>query len=276
MKSEALINKYGWTEWLCKTNFSFLVGASHPSEIIETACKHQYAGLAVNDFDGVYGLARSFISNQKQERPVKLFMGAELQLSYTPELSPLLWDSVVAIAKNKKGYQSLNQIISFSHRDSKKEVKLNLRDLHDFNLDDLIFIQPMRGRLRSQFFEETYKNRKALFKNYSLALSRHLHPVEDQYIKKQIDLAKNLKLPLVFSQDAFFHCPHQKPTSDLLNSIRSNRVFKDSQDLFFPNAERHLHSLEDLENIYSPLPDYEQALIHSNHLAKSIDFHFRI
>lgn len=274
MKSEALINKYGWTEWLCKTNFSFLVGASHPSEIIETACKHQYAGLAVNDFDGVYGLARSFISNQKQERPVKLFMGAELQLSYTPELSPLLWDSVVAIAKNKKGYQSLNQIISFSHRDSKKEVKLNLRDLHDFNLDDLIFIQPMRGRLRSQFFEETYKNRKALFKNYSLALSRHLHPVEDQYIKKQIDLAKNLKLPLVFSQDAFFHCPHQKPTSDLLNSIRSNRVFKDSQDLFFPNAERHLHSLEDLENIYSPLPDYEQALIHSNQLAKSIDFHF--
>ena len=47
-------------EWLCKTNFSFLQGASHPRDLIETACRLGYRSLCINDFDGTYGLARCY------------------------------------------------------------------------------------------------------------------------------------------------------------------------------------------------------------------------
>ncbi|MCB0415418.1 MAG: hypothetical protein KDD50_13870, partial [Bdellovibrionales bacterium] len=60
-----LIFKYGWNEWLCKTNFSFLMGASHPHEIMQRAWALNYSSICINDYDGVYGLARSFLDLQR-------------------------------------------------------------------------------------------------------------------------------------------------------------------------------------------------------------------
>ena len=49
-----------FNEWLCKTNFSFLQGASHPRDLVETASRLGYQSLCINDFDGAYGLARCY------------------------------------------------------------------------------------------------------------------------------------------------------------------------------------------------------------------------
>ena len=49
-----------FNEWLCKTNFSFLHGASHPRDLVERASRLGYASLCINDFDGAYGLARCY------------------------------------------------------------------------------------------------------------------------------------------------------------------------------------------------------------------------
>ena len=49
-----------YNEWLCKTNFSFLTGASHPYHLIKTASDFGYQSICVNDFDGVYGAARMY------------------------------------------------------------------------------------------------------------------------------------------------------------------------------------------------------------------------
>ncbi len=64
----SLLKKYGWTEWLCKSNFSFLCGASHPHELLERAAKLGYYGLNLCDYDGVYGLARSYRAAQRLKK----------------------------------------------------------------------------------------------------------------------------------------------------------------------------------------------------------------
>ena len=45
----------------CKSNFSFLEGASHPDELIEEAYRLGLPALAVTDRDGVYGIVRAHV-----------------------------------------------------------------------------------------------------------------------------------------------------------------------------------------------------------------------
>jgi error-prone DNA polymerase len=40
----------------CKSNFSFLEGASHPDELVEEACRLGLPAIALTDRDGVYGV----------------------------------------------------------------------------------------------------------------------------------------------------------------------------------------------------------------------------
>ena len=56
----SLLEKYGWHEWLCHTNFSFLTGASHPEEYVRKAFELNYSGLGIVDYDGVYGIVRAY------------------------------------------------------------------------------------------------------------------------------------------------------------------------------------------------------------------------
>jgi DNA polymerase III alpha subunit len=48
-----------YAELHCKTNFSFLEGASHPSELVERAADIGYAALAVTDRNSVAGVVRA-------------------------------------------------------------------------------------------------------------------------------------------------------------------------------------------------------------------------
>jgi error-prone DNA polymerase len=96
-----------YNEWLCKTNFSFLQGASHPRDLIERACRLGYQSLCINDFDGAYGLARcyrelEYLKQQHRHNGLKLNYGAEIHLQRDHDLPLLLQDTLVLIAQNQQ------------------------------------------------------------------------------------------------------------------------------------------------------------------------------
>src|SRR6476661_6372309 len=63
----------------CKSNFSFLEGASHAEELIEEAHRLGMRSLAVTDRDGVYGMVRAHV--KAKELGVQLVCGAELTVA---------------------------------------------------------------------------------------------------------------------------------------------------------------------------------------------------
>ncbi len=60
----------------CKSNFSFLEGASHPEELVETRAALGLAALALTDRDGVYGVVEAHV--KARELGVRLIVGAEV------------------------------------------------------------------------------------------------------------------------------------------------------------------------------------------------------
>src|SRR5919106_2804340 len=65
-----------YAELHCKTNFSFLEGASHPDELVQRAAELGYAALAVTDSNSLAGVVRAH--GAAKQLGLKLVIGAEL------------------------------------------------------------------------------------------------------------------------------------------------------------------------------------------------------
>ena len=68
----------------CKSNYSFLEGASHPEELIAEAQRLGFSSIAITDRDGVYGSVRAHVS--AQELGVKLIIGSDVTLEEPPDV----------------------------------------------------------------------------------------------------------------------------------------------------------------------------------------------
>ena len=61
------------------TNFSFLRGASHPQEMIETAAAMGWQGIAVSDYGTMAGMVRAHVAAQSAD--ISLLVGVCLPLT---------------------------------------------------------------------------------------------------------------------------------------------------------------------------------------------------
>jgi error-prone DNA polymerase len=68
-----------YAELHCLSNFSFLRGASHPRELVQTAAELGYAGLAITDECSVAGVVRAHTA--AKELPLELVVGSEITYS---------------------------------------------------------------------------------------------------------------------------------------------------------------------------------------------------
>lgn len=289
----AAIKEHGWNEWLVHTNFSFLLGASHPHEYVERAVRFAYRGMAVTDFDGVYGLARSHLALKKHLKELtaasgsptptaagfSLMHGMEVHLAPDHDLPVVYRDTVVLIALTREGYYNLCRIASYSHRGGKSGAYVPVEDLLTFPSTGLAAIQPMRGLIRrcaavddTQLLTRWRVLSEHFSGRFYAVLSSHLNPGEDCWIQQTLDLARRTNAPCLLSQDVFFHEPKQKDMSDLLHSIRTNLNLDQAVPHMFANSERSLHNLAGIANRFAALPGFRQALINSQELAAQAVF----
>jgi len=274
-----------WIEWLGQSNFSFLIGAAHPAEMVEQALACGYQGLGLADFDGLYGAARAWRSLaeiRREQAPVnfRLFFGAQLHLSPDHHRPVLLQDTLVLYAMNAAGYHQLCRLVSLSHRaGGKRTAYLSLEQLASQPTHHLAAIKPMRGLLRQTggaltgpVLEQTVQLQQLFGDRFFLALSRHLHPSDDQYLAPTLALGRQFEVPFLCAQDAFFDRPEKKDLADLLWAIRQNQPVSQIPGQLLPNDRRYLHPKNELFKLYAELPDFGRCLQNSLNLASQIRF----
>ena len=109
-----------YAELHCKTNFSFLQGASHPDELVQRAAELGYHALAVTDVNSLAGVVRAHAAAKGSG--LKLIVGAEI----TPVDAP----AVVLWAPDRAAYGRLCRLITRGRRRAAKgECVLTLQDV---------------------------------------------------------------------------------------------------------------------------------------------------
>src|SRR2546423_12126967 len=112
-----------YAELHCKTNFSFLEGASHPDELVRQAAELEFRALAVTDRNSLAGVVRAHIAAKELKLP--LVIGAEI----TPTDAP----PVVLWATDRASYGRLCRLITRGRRSAPKgECVLKLTDVAEF------------------------------------------------------------------------------------------------------------------------------------------------
>jgi error-prone DNA polymerase len=275
-------------EWLVHTNFSFLMGASHPEELIKAGDSIGLSGLAVTDMDGVYGLARTYrawknLSESSTSPPrMKLFYGAEIHLDQDHDKSIVFQNTICLLAKSLKGYGDLCRIISHAHRNGKYNAFISLEDMASYDLSHIVAIQPMRGlirtissrELKNQWQKQSQTLSDLFGARLHFCISRHLNPAEDAWIPMQKEMADYLRAPMIFSQDVFMHSTSRKRLSDVIHAIRHSESMDKSMRHMFVNDQRTFLSKADFFRRYSHFEYFGSCVENSIQLANSIDFGF--
>src|SRR5262249_42077814 len=111
-----------YAELHCRTNFSFLEGASHLDELVQTAAGLGYRALAITDRNSLAGVVRAHVA--AKAAGLKLLIGAEV--------TPLDAPPVVLLATDRAAYGRLCRLLTRGRRNAPKgECRLTLDDLAD-------------------------------------------------------------------------------------------------------------------------------------------------
>ena len=252
-----------YAELHCRSNFTFLTGASHPEELVERAITLGYTALAITDECSLAGVVRAHVA--ARDRPLHLIVGAEMRLTPVaapPAGQPGLPMRLVVLAQSRRGYGNLSQWITIARRRAVKGSYL----AHPSDVEGRVPHAPMLAGLpdclgllavqAGQPFEEVFAQAmwlKTWFQDRAaLALELLYRAGDDQLTDHVLQVAALTGLPVVAAGDVLMHVRSRKPLQDTLTATRLNRPVAECGWQLEPNAEQHLRSRERLAALYEP------------------------
>ncbi len=276
----------GYAELHCRSNFSFLDGASHPEELVERGAALGLSALALTDRDGVYGAVR-FAKHAKTTK-LDAIVGAELTLD-VPALRPARrralmpreaarLPTIVLLAADATGYANLASAISTAQlRGKKRDARLRLADL-DGNVAGLICLSAsargyaeealLRGDVAAA--RDRYAMLHALFADaFFIELQHHLRPEDARLIGAQLELAAALGVPYVATNGVAYAYPDDALVCDVLRCVQYRTSLPDAGTILLPNHEFYLKSPAQMARIFAPYP---QALRTTLDIAERCSF----
>jgi error-prone DNA polymerase len=251
-----------YAELHCKTNFSFLEGASHPDELVRRAGELEYRALAVTDRNSLAGVVRAHIA--AKEVGLSLVIGAEI----TPIDAP----PVVLWATDRASYGRLCRLITRGRRLAPKgQCRLALDDVAEFAEGLLAGVVWKDGGRRGEGENAVARSSPPLPLSLSPPLLSYrdifgdrcyllaeLHCGHDDQARlaRLQQLARVTKIPLVAAGDVHYHVPGRMVLHDVLTAIRHGTTVAAAEGaLLFPNAQRHLRTVDEIRALFAAAPD---------------------
>jgi error-prone DNA polymerase len=247
-----------YAELHCRSNFSFLSGASHPEELVARAHQLGYTALAITDECSLAGVVRAH--GEAKRLKLHLIVGAEMRLSPSAD-GGAPGPRLVVLANTRLGYGHLAQWITVARRRAAKGLYIaQASDVegrvpharHLARLPDCSALLVVNATLpfETQFAHAMWLKTWFGVERGALAVEL-LHRARDA---ERIEIAQRLSsltgLPLVAAGDVLMHARARKPLQDALTATRLNKAVADCGFALEPNAEAHLRSRQRLAGLY--------------------------
>ena len=249
-----------FAELHCKSNFSFLTGASHPEELVREAHALGYAAIAITDECSVAGAVRAH--GAACGLGIKLIIGSEFRVATT---GGALVD-ILLLAPSRRAYGQLSGLITKGRtRAPKGEYELHLDDFKG-QTDDCLALWAPRDAAIDELLLEGRQVRQCCPRLW-IGLGLFLDGRDLDRMAKALRLSMRLDLPIVAANNVLMHRAERKPLLDTLAAIRLRQPVSELGARLTPNAERHLRPLETLAGLYP-----EDMLAEAVHIARACHF----
>lgn len=260
-----------YVELHCKSNFSFLCGASHPDELVTRASELGYEGIALTDSESLAGVVRGF--GAARDLDFKYIVGAEVHPTDAPSM--VLWPT------DRSAYGRLCQLLSRGRlRREKGQCELQWSDICEFSEGMIAGAYAAgddaggdpnqahrRPSLTAEFLRADFRDQ---FRDAAYLLCSLHYGVDDRLsIRRYRDLSSQSGIPLVASGDVHYHAPERMLMHDCLTAIRNGTTIDQVHEQRFANSQHHLKSLAEIERLYHDLP---AAVARTNQIARQCTF----
>ena len=245
-----------YAELHCKTNFSFLEGASHADELVGRAMACGYAAIAVTDRNSLSGIVRAHsaareLRKTEHRNKLKLIIGAEITLE--DALPVVLW------APDRAAYGKLSRLITVGRRRAEKgQCILYWQDLVEHAGVSAAggLLAGVDGRLaENQQLEQLTRYRELFGDRAYLLTHLHLGPEDNRLVQRYQELSQASDLPLLAAGDVRYHVPARMVLHDIMAAIRNGTSVPEAPEHLLPNSQHHLRELEELQTLYRDIPD---------------------
>ncbi|HKW83389.1 MAG TPA: PHP domain-containing protein, partial [Burkholderiaceae bacterium] len=256
----------GYAELHCRSNFSFLTGASHPAELIDRARRLGYAALAITDECSLSGVVRAHVA--AREHGFHLIVGCEMQLHLPAVQKPktgaretrtLGFDEpgarharLVLLAQTRRGYGNLSHWVTVARRRAAKGSYL----AHPGDVEGKVPNAPVLAGLPEclallvpdamQSFEEVFAHAmwlKTWFQDRAAIAIELLNRPGDPHLSRVVQrVAGFTGLPIVAAGDVLMHARSRKPLQDTLYATRLKKPVGECGAQLAMNAEQYLRS----------------------------------
>ncbi len=246
-----------YAELHCKTNFSFLEGASHPDELALRAVELGLVAWAVTDRNTLAGVVRAHAA--AKPLGIKLLIGAEIDLLDAPPV--LLW------ATDRAAYGRLARLITHGRRQAPKgEFHLTFDELAGYADGLLCGVLPGQPRgaplptasddeQRAAALGEGLARHRELFGDRCYLVGELLKGPDDAETLARLQaLSRRARLPLVAAGDVHYHARSRLALYDVLTAVRLGTTVAEAGAALAPNAERYLKSAEEMAARFAAAP----------------------
>ncbi len=291
-----------YVELHARSAFSFLEGASLPEQLIGVCAHFKMPAMALLDTDGVYGAPRFHVAADKAK--IKAHIGAEITASlFSPQtqrrtektdqqskinnqksrfsVPPCLRGEfrLPLLVASRPGYQNLCRLITqMKLRAKKGEGAVSAQELKKY-AEGLICLTggdegPLAAALQQGGIDEARHQLDQLIgifghKNVYVELQRHFHREEESRNHAAIDLARSFSLPLLATNGVNYAIPKARELCDSFTAIRHHRTLSTAGCLLSRNAERHLKSPQEMQQLFADLPE---AISNTVELSNRLEF----
>jgi error-prone DNA polymerase len=231
----------------CKSNYSFLEGASHPEELVETAGNLGLTAIGLTDRDGVYGTVEAH--TKARELGVKLILGSEITLDD---------DSTIALlATDRDGWKSLCRLITEGRRRSEKGESRVRWDEVCAHAEGLVALWGGRRSLLAHTADPVFVAhdlRDAFGDRLYAMVTRHKRADETSQEARLRERAGRYRLPLVAAHEVLYHKKARRDLQDVLTCIRHGVKLSEAGRRTNPNAEHALKTSHAFNSLFHDLP----------------------
>jgi error-prone DNA polymerase len=260
-----------YCELHARSAFSFLEGAAIPEELITVCAEKEISTMALLDRDGVYGAARFHLAAVKACPSIKAHIGAEVTATDG-------WRYVLLV-KSREGYQNLCRLITkMKLRAAKGEGSVSAEDVTEFSSGLICLTGGEEGALahalehggmRAALERATQLCELFGRRNVYVEVQRHFSRREEARNAAAVEIARQLKLPLLATNGVRHARPEQRQILDVFTCLHHHRVLANAGRLLSGNSESHIKSPTEMLQLFRDLP---AAIANTQELSARLQF----
>ncbi len=261
------------------THYSLLDGLSRPRQIVQNAKKHGSPAVGISDHGVLYG-AVEFYKEAKAEG-VKPIIGCEMYI--TPDRnqkdsSVKKSNHLLLMAKNNEGYRNLLQLVTIAHLEGfYYKPRIDHEVLYKHREGLIATSTCLMGEIPQAILEKDEKKAMDLIKQYQdifgkedfyMEVQDH-EDIDEQIMvnNKVIELAKELKIPLVGTNDCHYVNKDDHHAHDILVCIQTGKTLLDEDRMKYTSN----FCLKSPEEMKESFKDYPEAIESTLEIAEKCD-----